>query len=45
MHGKRPMQEQEGMDTPFSKILTMAGSLEGPETPHSVDSMVRLSAC
>ena len=32
---------QEGLETPFSRTLAMAGSLEGPETPHSVDSMVR----
>ena len=31
------------MDTPFSKTLAMAGSLEGPETPISTDSTVRPS--
>ena len=32
------------MDTPFSKTLAMAGSLEGPETPISTDSTVRPSS-
>ena len=36
----RGVQEQ-GLETPFSKTLAMAGSLEGPETPNSVDSTVR----
>ena len=30
------------MDTPFSKTLAGAASLEGPETPNSVDSTVSL---
>ncbi len=29
------------METPFSKTLATVGSLEGPETPNSADSMVR----
>ena len=30
------------MDTPFSKTLAGAASLEGPETPNSIDSTVSL---
>ena len=33
--------QEQGLETPFSKTLAMAGSLEGPETPNSVDSTVR----
>lgn len=32
---------QGDLDTPFGKALAPAGSLEGPDTPDSVDSMVR----
>ena len=32
---------QGDMETPFSKTLATVGSLEGPETPNSADSMVR----
>ena len=32
---------QGDVETPFSKTLATVGSLEGPETPNSVESMVR----